>query len=82
MDKIRSFLSDLNRLEKKIGSLFFAFRAVLFYLYFFLNFFRFSVFLGLLLRQGHNLPTPKLNWVKNGLSVLFAKKIRVFLAQY
>ena len=65
---------DLNRLQKHLKCIFFAILTLLFYLYLFYNFFRFSLFLGQLLRCGHIVPTPKLNRVKNGLSVLFAKK--------
>ena len=50
---------DLNRLEKRIGSVIFAFRAMLFYLYFLKNF-RISVFLGQLHRCGHIVSTPEL----------------------
>ena len=51
---------------------------MLFYLYFSKFFFRISVCSGQLLRCGHIVPTRKLNRVKNGHSVLFAKRIRVF----
>ena len=44
---------DINRLEKNFGSVFFAVRAVLFYLYFFSKNFLFSVFSWHLLRCGH-----------------------------
>ena len=60
--------------RKNFGSVFFAFRAVLFYLYFFSKNFRFSVFSWHLLWCGHIVSNPKLNRVKNGLPVLFAKK--------
>ena len=42
--KYESPYIHLNRLEKNFGSVVFAFRALLFYLYLFQNFFRFSVF--------------------------------------
>ena len=61
-------------LKKSLHPYFLHFKAVFFFLYFFYIFFRFSVFLGQLLRYGHIVPTPKLNRIKNGLSVLFAKK--------
>ena len=70
---------DLNNLEKNFGSVFFAFRAMVFILLFLEDFFRFSVFSGQLLRYGHILPNPKLNKVINGLCVLFAKKYGVSL---
>ena len=59
---------DLNRSRKIFISVFFAFRTVLSYLLFFnLSFFFFF----------RAISTPKLNKVKNGYSVLFAKKLRV-----
>ena len=72
---------DLNRLEKNFGSVFFAFRAVLFYLYCF-KFFRFSVFLGQLLRYRHIVHISKLDKDKNFM--LFSKKYEfsVFTTRY
>ena len=72
---------DLNRLEKKLDPYFWHFTQCYFICTFLKNCFRFSVFLGQLLRCGHILPNLKLNW---GHSVLFAKKygFSVFNTKY
>ena len=81
--KMRKSVYRLKPFIKILWSVFFAFRAVLFYLYFFKQFlFLFSVFLRQSMRCEHIVPIPKLKRVKNGLFVLFAKKIRVFRVQY
>ena len=70
-----SLYIDFNRLEKNTWNAYFLhFAHCYFICTYFIIFFRFSVFLGQLLRCGHIVPTPKPNWVKNGLFLLFAKK--------
>ena len=89
MEKNTEFLSlkygspyiDFNRLEKNFRIILLHFAQCHFICLFLKNYFVF-LFLGQLVRFGHILHTPKLNKFKNGLSVLFAKKLRLFRVQH
>ena len=79
--KYGSTYIDLNHLEKRIGSVFFTFRAMLFYLYLFKKISFFCVFRAILSMWAH-CTHPQTKYDLKRTIRLICEKIRVFRDQY